>query len=532
VFPLKSLYNPSFAILNEINHRGHRETINSKREITPGPLGIWLERAILAMIFLFIVAAPNSIAATQTAWMLGMLFWLLRFFIWPRPKFYRTPIDYPMFAFFLLTGLSAFLSYEPSISMGKMRAASLFLIVYFVAENVVSPKILRLLTVLLIGATLVNVVFVFGQFAVGRGVKVYGVDQKSPLQDARLESRTHNQPIPIVDGDTIERVDGQRIRSTDDLINALDQSASKEPAQLQIYRVEWIATLKVRRGHLLPGASAEERLGIQRWSSGRDRRATGFYDHWITYAESLQLIGSVALGLFVALPRKRSRNAIVLAAAIVGICGALLLSVTRASWLSFLLSGILIATLGLSRRALIVIAACAIPIILAGLFVLHQKRNVGFFDKKDDSIAWRQKIWREGFHLLISNPRHLAVGVGMDSIKSHWREWDLFEGGKLPMGHMHSDYLQLALERGVPTLIAWLILLGTYGWTLWKTQRRVAKESWIEKGIVLGALGGLLGFMTSGVVHYNWGDSEVVMIFYLIMGLSLVVERQLRTTNT
>jgi len=30
------------------------------------------------------------------------------------------------------------------------------------------------------------------------------------------------------------------------------------------------------------------------------------------------------------------------------------------------------------------------------------------------------------------------------------------------------------------------------------------------------------------VVHYNWGDSEVVMIFYLIMGLSLVVEREFR----
>jgi hypothetical protein len=31
--------------------------------------------------------------------------------------------------------------------------------------------------------------------------------------------------------------------------------------------------------------------------------------------------------------------------------------------------------------------------------------------------------------------------------------------------------------------------------------------------------------MVSGVVHYNWGDSEVVMIFYLIMGLSLTVNR-------
>jgi len=518
-------YNPSFGILNEINHRGHRETINTKREIKPGPLGTWLERAILAMMFLFVIAAPNSIAAAQTAWMLGMLFWVLRFLVFPRPQVYRTPIDYPMFAFFLLSGISSFLSYEPSVSVGKMRAASLFTIVYLFAENVSSKKILRWLAIALIAATMVNVVYTFGQIAIGRGVKIYGVNEKSPLREARLESRTQNQPIPIVDGDTIEQVDGRSIRSLDDLINALDQSAQKEPAQLAIYRVEWISTLQVPRGHLLPGASPEERLGIQRWSYGRDRRATGFYNHWTTYAESLQLIGSLTLGLFVALPRKRNRNGLLLGLAVAGIAGALLLSVTRASWLSFLLSGLLIATLGLSRRALIVIAACAIPVVLAGLFVLHQKRNVGFFDKKDDSIAWRQKIWNEGFHLLVSNPRHLAVGVGMDSIKSHWREWDLFEGGKLPMGHMHSDYLEIALERGVPTLIAWLILLGMYAWTLWRTRRQVSKEDWIERGIVLGALGGLFGFMTSGVVHYNWGDSEVVMIVYLIMGLSLVVNR-------
>ncbi len=503
----------------------------SAKEITPGPLGIWLERAIVGALVLFIIAAPNSIAAAQTAWLLGMLFWVLRFFVWPRPKLERTPIDYPMFGFFLLTGLSSFLSYEPSVSIGKLRAASLFTIVYLFAENVRSPKILRALTILLVAATMVNVLFVFGQFAIGRGVKVYRVAPNSPLGEARLVSRTHNQSVPIINGDTLEFVDGQKVRNLDQLVSALDQASAKTPAKIRVYRVEWIAELEVPRGHLLPGATAEERLGIQRWSSGRDRRATGFYDHWTTYAESLQLIGSLVLGLFVALPLKKSRNGLLIGAALVGICGALLLSVTRASWLSFLLSAFLIAILSLSRRTLIVIGLCAIPLVLGGLFVLRAKRNVGFVDQKDDSIVWRQKIWREGFHLLTSNPRHLAVGVGMDSIKSHWREWDLFEGGKLPMGHMHSDYLQIALERGVPTLIVWLLLLGTYARMLWRTRRRVAPENWIEKGIVLGALGGLLGFMSSGVVHYNWGDSEVVMIFYLIMGLSLVVARGVSTAS-
>ena len=503
-------------------------TIKSRsREIKPGPLGVWLERALVGTLFLFVIAAPNSIAATQAAWFLGLVFWVLRFAVWPRPKLDRTPLDYLMFGFFLLTSLSSFLSYSPIVSIGKLRAACLFTIVYLFAENVRNRRVLRALVIALFAACMINVLYTFGEYAVGRGVKVYGVNANSPLNFAQLVSRERIQTIPILSGDTLEEIDGQPLRYPEDLAEAL-QSPRKDPAKIKVYRVEWVAVLQVQRGRLLPGTTPEERLGIQRWTHGRDWRATGFYNHWTTYSESLQLIASLALGLFVALPRKRSRNGLVLALAIAGMGVALLLSVTRASWLSLLVSATLITALSLSRRALLIVGACALPLILAGLFVLHQKRNVGFFDKKDDSIVWRQKIWQEGFHLLTDNPRHLLVGVGMDSIKGHWREWGLFENGRLPMGHMHSDYLQIALERGVPALIVWLILLGAYARTLWRLRRRVPAENWIEKGIVLGALGGLVGFMLSGLVHYNWGDSEVVMIFYLIMGLSLVVEREFR----
>ncbi len=63
---------------------------------------------------------------------------------------------------------------------------------------------------------------------------------------------------------------------------------------------------------------------------------------------------------------------------------------------------------------------------------------------------------------------------------------------------------------------------------LWLAARSKGGEVWIERGIVLGALGGLLGFLTSGMFEYNFGDSEVVMVFYFIMGLSLVIERGMR----
>jgi O-antigen ligase/polysaccharide polymerase Wzy-like membrane protein len=500
-------------------------TAKLSREIAPGPLGLWLNRVILASLFLFTLAAPISIAATQFAWALGLLFWLLRFFVFPRPRYYRTPLDYAIFAFFILTGISSFLSYEPLVSIGKLRAAMLFTIAYLFAENLRSTRILRLLVVVLLVATTFSALFTFAQYAIGRGVKVQGLRADSPLKATRFITRLKVEATPLLDGDTIEEVDGQRIWNSDQLVTELERATTEKTARIKIYRYEWNPVLEIPRGKLLPGVTAEERLGIASWSRGRDRRAVGFFNHWTTYSESLQLLGSLAFGLFVALPLKRSKWSLILLAALVTISGALMLTVVRASWLSFLISAALIAVLGLRWRTLIVIGACALPLVLAGTFILHQKRNVGFFDSHDDSIRWRQTVQREGFHLLVSNPRHLLVGVGMDSIKAHWREWGLFDNGRLPMGHMHSDYLQIALERGVPGLLAWLILMALYARMLWRSQRQVSKDNWIERGVALGALGGLVGFMVSGVVHYNWGDSEVVMIFYLIMGLSLTVNR-------
>jgi O-Antigen ligase len=495
------------------------------REIAPGPLGVWLDRAVLATLFLFAFAAPISIAATQFAWAMGILFWLLRLAVWPRPKLHRGPLDYPLLAFFILTGLSSFLSYEPLVSIGKLRGAMLFTIAYLFAQNAGSARVLRALVIVLISAAVFSGLFTFGQYLIGRGVKVSDVRPTSPLKAARFVTREKNHPSPIQSGDTIEEINGERISSPDELVAALDRAPADKPALVKIYRVEWNPILRLPRDGLLPGASAEERLGIGSWARGRDRRATGFFNHWTTYSESLQLLASLGLGLLIALPRKRSKWAVLLLLALTIMCGALLLTVVRASWLSFLASAVVIALLGLRWRALLIVGACAVPLIVAGLFLLQQKRNVGFFDSKDDSIRWRQTVQREGLQLLKSSPRHLLVGVGMDSIKAHWREWKLFDNGRLPMGHMHSDYLQIALERGVPALIAWLALMALYARMLWRLQRQLSKESWIERGVVLGALGGLVGFMISGLVHYNWGDSEVVMIFYLIMGLSLDVKR-------
>jgi O-antigen ligase len=363
---------------------------------------------------------------------------------------------------------------------------------------------------------------------VGRGVKVEGVRAESPLAQAVFHTRTVRQPTPIVAGDTVWEVDGEPIGNPDQLAAALarDSGSAKdaEVAKVRIYRVEWMPELEVPRGELLPGNSALDQLGISGWARGRDWRATGFYGHWVTYAEVLQLIASLALGLFLALARKKSRSGLLLFAAVAGLVFALGMTVTRASWIGFAVSVAAMLVMSASRRTLLIAGACAIPLVLGGLILLQQKRNVGLIDAQDQSTSWREMVWREGFQLLLSKPRHLLVGVGMDSIKGHWQEWGLFDNGRQPIGHMHSNLLQIALERGVPALIVWLILLVVYVRMLWRIQRRAGIED-IARGVALGALGGTIGFFTSGLVHYNWGDSEVVTVFYFILGLCLVVER-------
>jgi O-antigen ligase len=472
--------------------------------------------AVIAFLFVFAVAAPNSIAATQSAWLIGLALWLIRFAFQPRPKLVRTPIDYFVLGFFILTGLSSFLSYEPMVSVGKLRAASLFTIIYLFAENVPSLRVARLLALALVGACMVNVFFTAGERLVGRAVKVDGVRANGPLYQAGIR-----------DGDTLLEVDGQKLRDPQQLVDALFQP-KKDPAAVLTYRHELQPVFKVQRGSLLPGATVLEQLGIGSWSRGRDWRATGFYGQFVTYAEVLQLVIALTLGIFVSLRVKRSWNGGLLLISLAGLGGALLLTVTRASWLGCLVSTLIILLLGVSRRALILMGVLAIPLILAGLLVLQQKRNVAFIDQADQSTTWRETVWREGFSLLVSKPRHLLVGIGMDSIKKRWRAWGMFDNGQIPWGHMHSNLLQIALERGVPALILWLSLLFVYAQTLWRSLRVGSTLGWLERGILLGALGGLAGFFTSGLVHYNWGDSEVVMILYMIMGLALAIQRHSR----
>lgn len=471
-----------------------------------------LDRAITASLFLLALAAPLSIAGTQIAWSFGLLFWILRA-VFVRPKWSKSGFDLAVIAFVGLTILSSFLSYEPAVSLGKLVGVSLVTIVYLVSQNVRETTVRWLAAMLLVSGAF-SAVWVIGNFVVGKNLTVDRLAATSVLLAAGVQ-----------DGDTVLSANGIPVNVPEDIARIVDSAPPTDAVNLRVYRRELFFEYQLRAASIPAAATAAERLGILEFSRGRDTRAAGFFSHYTTYAEAIQLIMSLAFGLLVALPGSAfARNRLIFAAIVTAFCIALFLTVTRASWAGFALSAAIIVIIGATRKTVLICAAVAIPLVVAGLFYLQQKRNVAFIDTKDGSTTWRMTVWREAVGVLASSPRHLAVGVGMDSIKTRWPEWRMFDNGNLPMGHMHSTPLQIVFERGIPALVAWIAWMYFYLRMLWRSMRDGTLD-WPERGLILGCFGGTAGFLASGLVHNNWGDSEVVMIFYLLMGLALALGR-------
>ena len=120
-----------------------------------------------------------------------------RLLVRPRMRLFRTPVDPWLLGFFVLTFLTSLTSYDPEVSIGKLRAASLFTVVYIAAENVRSRRVLRALTLTLVASCALGVVHTFGVYAKGRGIKIRALTADSPLR-----------ATGFTEGDTIFSVDG------------------------------------------------------------------------------------------------------------------------------------------------------------------------------------------------------------------------------------------------------------------------------------------------------------------------------------
>jgi len=471
----------------------------------------WLERITFVFLILMVVSSPHSIAATQIAWGIGMLFWIIRSAIGPGQKRSYRLISLALFAFFGWSVISALFSYEQATSLDRLRGVSVFFIFIFVAANIRNLKAVYFLAFAMIVSCMVNVAWTPIERAIGRGVEVHGLKSGGPLSNALLWN-----------GDTLLAANGQKLKTPEDLLAAIE---TNEITKVKFYRPDFEFAVDVKRVDLLAGTTATERLGIESWKLSYNWRSKGFFGHYVTYAEVLMLIGSLTLGLLFAAINfysvQRKWTILLLSTAFIGMSFALLLTVTRASQLALMLSGFAMLARSGGKKLAIAAVLVAVPVVVGGLIFLQQSRNTGFFDSTDESTRYRFVMWNDGARLLADSPRNLVFGVGMDSVQKRWQGWNMYEGGFLPMGHFHSTPVQIAVERGIPALLIWISILAILARTLWRGIANSRDSGWRSFGVALGSFGALIGFIASGFVHWNLGDQEVAMIFYMLMAFGV-----------
>ena len=457
------------------------------------------QRIALAGLGIYVLFAPHSVAASVIGVGIAGLGWVIRTLQTRRLGLRRSKFDLIIVLLLLWTVASALLSEEPRISVAKLQA-SWCVFLFYLARATVTRRSALVLVALLIVSGSAGALYSAFDLLRGRGVVVESIAAGSAF----------NQ-IGIRPGDTIWQIDRRRVYSTTDVDQILAQTAPNTPLTAGIIT----QGEQVERAFTLAQPSASGIIGTQH---NHRFRASGWTRHYGTFAELMQMIAQLALGLALAHLRNHGPNKIfriaIVATAL--LTAGLVFTAMRTVIVAFVIGASVIALRSLRATMKVVFTFALFAVLAFAAVVVWQTRDPKALLLGDPSSLLRLKVAGVGLSRILIHP---VFGHGMDAMQLHWNEWG-FPGKD--MLHLHSTPLQLAFDRGLPMLVLWLWMMLLFWLTIARAERRAADLSDTNHyGILLGTLGALTGFLMSSLVNYNYGDAEVAMMFWFLMGMAL-----------
>lgn len=471
---------------------------------TLATFGQWTALAGLA---LYVAFAPHSVAASVIGVAIAGIGWLLKAVATGSLGLRRSKFDLIILLLLLWTIASSLLSEEPRVSLLKVQASWCVFLFYLTRAIVTKASALAFVALLILSGS-VGALYSAFDLALGRGVVVQTMAPGSPFHR-----------VGIRPGDTIWRIARTRVYSTSEIDEALKTMTADRPVVVSIIsqgeNVE-------RPGFSITGAQQQQASPSGLAGDGRSHRfrASGWTRHYVTFAEILQMIAQLALGLALAHLRNHGANKyfrVAIGAAAILIAG-LVFTAMRTVLVAFVIGATVIAWRSL-RGAYKVAFTFGLFFVLAfGAVVVWQTRAQDALMLGDPSSTLRAEVARVGLSRILIHP---VFGHGMDSMKLHWSEWG-FPGRD--MIHLHSTPLQLAFDRGLPMLGLWLWMMFAF-WVYIARAEKSGRDlsDTNSHGLLLGLLGALTGFLASSVVNYNYGDAEATMMFWWLMGLGVVL---------
>ncbi len=234
----------------------------------------------------------------------------------------------------------------------------------------------------------------------------------------------------------------------------------------------------------------------------------------MTEAGILLIAIGCAVSLF--LYEKKISCKLFLAPAIVLMGAAQVLNFKRGAWAGLLVV-LLIQGWFKSRRLILALALIIVAVLLfyppAWQRVLKTKLQ---FETGD---VPRLKIWQTVPEII----REYPLGVGFGNSREVVERYT-----GLKKKHFHNSFIQIAVEMSILGLVAFLWWMAgslRMGYSVFR--RTDEKSRSYEKAVSLAAFSVLAGFLIHGLVESNFGDSEVVMLIYFLMGAVAMLYRQI-----
>ena len=239
--------------------------------------------------------------------------------------------------------------------------------------------------------------------------------------------------------------------------------------------------------------------------------SAGTLGHYMTYSGLLMLVIGVALARILFGRRDRLWAALVMPALAV----AVVVTFTRSSAVGACAAAALLLSLKDFRLLAVLPVVAAIffavaPAALAGRFI-------STFDLKDPTNRDRLAMLREGEHMIRTHP---IVGVGPNMVQVVYGEYRVPDAVETTNPHLHNVPLQIAAERGLPALAAWLwFVVGLIA--ALATRFRDPDQRFLAAA----ALAAVVSMLAAGMFEYNFGDSEFLMLFLSVITLPFAAAR-------
>lgn len=135
------------------------------------------------------------------------------------------------------------------------------------------------------------------------------------------------------------------------------------------------------------------------------------------------------------------------------------------------------------------------------------------------SLEGRMEIWNRALYAIQDFP---FTGTGLGTFRQVVRVlYPLFLiSPDFDIGHAHNVLLQVALDLGLPGLIAYLALVGTAGWLGWRSAQTARNP---DRWLAVGAVGSLVAFHTYGMTDAIALGAKPGVVFWLLVALAVVL---------